>query len=80
MSDIEQKVFRRVIKQAINDLASDCALHRRSAEDYLRSDRFAVDCETAGYPKGLRDTLDEMLLLTKLEQKVIRKQLFEMLK
>jgi hypothetical protein len=77
MSDVYKTVYSKVIFQAIRDLVGSEPQERKDAIKYLQSPAFLVHCQTAGYPVGLQDALDEMLLLSATEQKVVAKMVME---
>jgi hypothetical protein len=77
MSDVYRTVYSKVIFQAIRDLVGSEPQERKDAIKYLQSPAFLVHCQTAGYPVGLQDALDEMLLLSATEQKVVAKMVME---
>ena len=60
-----------MIQQAIKDLVCNHINDREAATKYLNSKVFISHCDIAGYPAGLRDTLNEMLLLSRPQQKVV---------
>jgi len=70
-------VYAKVIGQAIKDLISDQPQLKVDAVKYLQSPSFLKHCNIAGYPLGLQDALDEMLLLSKTEQVVVARMLME---
>jgi len=47
---------------------------------YLQSPAFLNHCEIAGYPAGLQDALDEMLMLSWPEQQVVAQMVMDELK
>tara|TARA_Y100000385_G_C12887164_1_gene548334 strand:+ start:484 stop:678 length:195 start_codon:yes stop_codon:yes gene_type:complete len=53
------------------------AQEKDDAIKYLQSPAFLAHCDVAGFPCGLQDALDEMLLLSKTEQKVVAKMVME---
>ena len=71
MSEIYKTVYTKVIQQAIKDLVCNHINDREAATKYLNSKVFISHCDIAGYPVGLRDTLNEMLLLSRPQQKVV---------
>lgn len=71
MSDTYNLLYTKVIKQAIKDLVCGRDTDRKAASKYLNSNAFISHCGIAGYPAGLRDTLNEMLLLSRPQQKVV---------
>ena len=71
MSEIYRTVYTKVIKQAIKDLVCNHSADREAAAKYLNSKVFISHCDIAGYPAGLRDTLSEMLLLSRPQQRVV---------
>lgn len=77
MSAIYKTVYAKVINQAIKDLISDQPQHKADAVKYLQSPAFLKHCNFVGYPFGLQDALDEMLLLSKPEQVVVARMLME---
>lgn len=68
VSDTYKFVFGSVIKRAIKDVVGCSAQDRADAIRYIQSDLFLQHCEVAGYPKGLQDTLDEMVQMSQAEQ------------
>lgn len=77
MSDIYKTVMSRVIHQAIKDLVYAGPQEKQDAIQYLHSDAFLEHCDIAKFPRGLQDALDEMLLLSKAEQKIVAKMVVE---
>ena len=77
MSDTYRIIYSKVINQAIKDLVCNYADDRDAAAKYLKSPAFTSHCHTAGYPSGLRDALDEMLLLSLPEQKVVAQMVMD---
>ena len=77
MSDIYKTVMNKVIHQAIKDLIYAGAQEKVDAVKYIQSDLFLEHCDIASFPRGLQDTLDEMLLMSKAEQKVVAKMVME---
>ena len=47
---------------------------------YLQSPAFLNHCDIAGYPAGLQDALDEMLMLSWPEQQVVAQMVMDELK
>lgn len=68
VSDTYKLVFGSVIKRAIKDVVGVSPQDRADAIRYIHSDLFRQHCEIAGYPKGLQDTLDEMVQMSQAEQ------------
>jgi len=77
VSGIYKTVYAKVISQAIKDLISDQSQIKADAIKYLQSPAFLKHCNIAGYPFGLQDALDEMLLLSKIEQRAVVRMLVE---
>lgn len=77
MSDIYKTVYSKVIFQAIRDLVGAGPQEKEDAVKYLQSPAFLSHCCIAGFPDGLQDALDEMLLLSRTEQKVVAKMVME---
>lgn len=77
MSDIYKTVMNKVIHQAIKDLIDAGPQEKIDAIKYIQSDVFLEHCDVAQFPRGLQDTLDEMLLMSKWEQKVVAKMVME---
>jgi len=77
VSGIYKTVYSKVIFQAIRDLVGTAPLEKEDAVKYLQSPAFLAHCGIAGFPDGLQDALDEMLLLSKTEQKVVGKMIME---
>tara|TARA_R100001198_G_C5109233_1_gene137608 strand:+ start:120 stop:371 length:252 start_codon:yes stop_codon:yes gene_type:complete len=77
VSNIYKTVYIKVIFQAIRDLVGARAQEKDDAIKYLQSPAFLAHCDVAGFPCGLQDALDEMLLLSKTEQKVVAKMVME---
>ena len=77
MSDIYKTVYRNVIFQAIRDLAGTSPVEKDAAIKYLHSNAFVQHCAEVGFPAGLQDALDEMLLMSRSEQKVVSKMLMD---
>ena len=79
MSDTYKIVYGKVIGQAIKDLVCNYQPDREAAVKYLKSEAFNDHCQIAGYPDGLRDALDEMLSLSRPQQKVVAQLVMEKL-
>jgi len=77
VSEVYRLVYSKVIQQAIKDLVCNQPQDRKAARKYLKSPVFLKHCRTAGYPSGLQDALDEMLLLSRTEQKVVAAMVME---
>ncbi len=77
MLDTYKIVYSKVILQAIKDLISNHQPDRDAAVKYLKSKAFPQHCDKAGLPDGLQNALDEMLLLSKMEQKVVAQLVME---
>tara|TARA_R100001129_G_scaffold153679_1_gene116268 strand:+ start:1186 stop:1437 length:252 start_codon:yes stop_codon:yes gene_type:complete len=77
VSETYRLVYSKVINQAIKDLVCNYAEDRDSAVKYLKSPVFTSHCHTAGYPSGLQDALDEMLLLSLPEQRVVAQMVMD---
>jgi hypothetical protein len=77
MSGIYKTVYSKVIFQAIRDLVGSQPQEKEDAVKYLQSPAFLSHCEIAGFPSGLQDALDEMLLLSRTEQKVVARMVME---
>ena len=77
MSSIYKTVYSKVIFQAIRDLVGSQPQEKQDAVKYLQSPAFLAHCDIAGFPSGLQDALDEMLLLSRTEQKVVARMVME---
>ena len=77
MSSIYKTVYSKVIFQAIRDLVGSQPQEKQDAVKYLQSPAFLAHCDMAGFPSGLQDALDEMLLLSRTEQKVVARMVME---
>jgi hypothetical protein len=77
VSDTYRIIYSKVINQAIKDLVCNYADDRDAASKYLKSPVFLSHCHIAGYPSGLQDALDEMLLLSLPEQKVVAQMVMD---
>ncbi len=71
MSDTYKIIYSKVIIQAIKDMVCSHQNDREAAIKYLKSNAFLRHCEMAGFPAGLQDALDEMLLLSRAQQTVV---------
>ena len=80
MSDTYKMVYGKVIFQAIRDLIGNQPQERADAIKYLQSPAFLSHCEIAGYPAGLQDALDEMLMLSWPEQQVVARMVMDELR
>ena len=80
MSDTYKLVYGKVIFQAIRDLIGAQSQEKADAIKYLQSPAYIYHCEIAGYPAGLQDALDEMLLLSRPEQQVVARMVMDELK
>ena len=72
-------IARQVIRQAITDLCGDDPFERESASEYVFSKTFRLDCTDAGYPEVLFDTLKELMILSGIERKFLRRKILGML-
>jgi|TARA_R100001480_G_scaffold142781_1_gene140385 hypothetical protein len=79
VSDTYKIVYGKVIGQAIKDLVCNHQHDREAAVKYLKSEAFIDHCQMAGYPDELRDALDEMLSLSRPQQKVVAQLVMEKL-
>jgi len=77
VSDTYKIVYSKVIIQAIKDLVCNQQADRDAAVKYLKSPVFLKHCRMAGFPSGLQDALDEMLLLSRAQQKVVAQLVME---
>lgn len=77
MSNTYKIVYSKVIFQAIKDLVCNHQDDREAAIKYLKSPAFINHCYIAGFPVGLQDALDEMLLLSRTQQKVVARMVME---
>ncbi len=77
MSDTYKIVYSKVILQAIKDLVCSQHSDREAAIKYLKSPAFLQHCRMAGFPAGLQDALDEMLLLSRTQQKIVAQLVME---
>lgn len=77
MSNTYKIVYSKVIFQAIKDLVCNHHDDREAAIKYLKSPAFLNHCYIAGFPVGLQDALDEMLLLSRTQQKVVARMVME---
>ena len=80
MSDTYKLVYGKVIFQAIRDLIGAQSQEKADAIKYLQSPAFIHHCEIAGYPAGLQDALDEMLMLSWPEQQVVARMVMDELR
>lgn len=71
MSDTYKIIYSKVIFQAIRDLVCNQQDDRGAAVKYLKSNAFLRHCQIVGFPAGLQDALDEMLLLSRAQQRVV---------
>jgi len=74
------KLPRAVIRSAVKDLGSSDVTAYKSALKYLNSAIFSVDCENAGYPTELRDSLKEMVLLSQTQRIFLSQNVLRILK
>ena len=77
MSEIYKLVYTKVIGQAIKDLVCNHDSDRKAAVKYLKSNAFMNHCDMAGYPAELRDTLNEMLFLSRPQQRLVAELVME---
>jgi hypothetical protein len=70
---------RRIIRRAIQDLASSNPNLLRHAEAYIISAHFMHHCEEAEYPYGLLDTLNAMVRRSKVERVFLSKEVIRVL-
>jgi len=76
-SDTYKIVYSKVIFRAIKDMVSGRAENRQDAIKYLKSEAFLQHCRVAGFPCELQDALDEMLLLSNTQQKLVAEMFLE---
>jgi hypothetical protein len=79
MESKECLLSRAVIRRAIKDLAGSDLVDYKSAAAYVDGAIFSVDCENAGYPLGLRDSLKEMVLLSEAERIFCHREITKLL-
>jgi hypothetical protein len=79
VSDIYKVVYVKVIERCIKDLVGKSPQQRGDAIEYLHSNNFVKHCLLAGYPEGLRETLDEMIQMSRFEQQYVANQVLEKL-
>ena len=77
MSDTYKIVYSKVINRAIRDLVGGQHQERDYALKYMKSQAFLDHCRIAGYPEELQDALDEMVLLSSVEQKIVAELVME---
>ena len=77
MSKIYKTLYKKVIGQAIKDLVCNHDVDRKVAVKYLKSNAFMNHCNMAGYPAELRETLNEMLLLSRPQQRLVAELVME---
>jgi hypothetical protein len=70
---------RAVIRRAIKDLAGDVVADYMSAATYVNGATFSVDCENAGYPAELLDSLKAMVLLSRAERLFCQREITTLL-
>jgi hypothetical protein len=68
MQTYECALSRAVIRRAIKDIAGDVVADYMSAATYVNGAIFSVDCENAGYPVELLESLKGMVLLSRAER------------
>lgn len=76
-SDTYRIVYSKVIFRAIKDLVSGQSDNRQNAIKYLKSEAFLQHCRVAGFPCELQNALDEMLLLSNTQQKLVAEMFLE---
>ena len=67
----EKALARAVIRTTIRDLSSISQRLQRDALEYLHSRCFIGDCDSAGYPPALLDTLLESVGKSRAERKAL---------
>jgi hypothetical protein len=77
VSDTYKIVYSKVINRAIRDLVGSQHQERDDALKYMKSQAFIEHCRIAGYPEALQDALDEMVLLSSVEQKIVAELVME---
>jgi|TARA_R100000482_G_scaffold107873_1_gene50217 hypothetical protein len=77
VSDTYKIVYSKVIFQAIKDLVGSQQSDREAAIKYLKSPVFPKHCRVAGFPAELQDALDEMLLLSRTQQRIVAQLVME---
>jgi hypothetical protein len=75
----ERAIARKIIHQVINDFDEHNESHFLSAKQYVYSETFSEHLESSGYPIILRDTLKEMLLLSKPERQILCQEILTIL-
>jgi len=66
----DTRLCQGVIRQAVKDLVKGDLTDYKSAVNYVRSAIFSVDCEKAGYPEVLRDSIKQMVLISKAQRRI----------
>lgn len=67
----EHAIARKIIQQVIKDLGKGSEGDFLSAEKYVNSTTFIIHLGSSGYPLELRDTLKELVLLSKAERRFV---------
>lgn len=75
----ENGLYRGIVRQTIRDLASNDLTLYKSAVDYIGSATFSSDCEKAGYPPELRDSLKEMVLRSQAQRTILCREIIQIL-
>lgn len=70
-----RRLLRGVIRQALRDLING----DQSASRYLTGKTFQGDCEIAGYPQELCSTMEDVVLLSKVERESACAEILKML-
>ena len=71
---------RNIIRQKIKDLISDEYELIVDAHDYIDGDLFLLHMRCAEYPDELRDTLSDLVLRSKAAQKILGREILDLLK
>lgn len=77
MISVERNIAKAVIKNVIKDLGTGDYIDNMSAKRYIRSPAFTRDLAAAGYPDELRDSLKNLVLLSKAQREISAREIIK---
>ena len=78
MKQHRQLIARKTIRLAVQDLSRNTGSFD-SAKRYIQRDRFIKDCEIAGYPAALLDTLGDMVARSSVQRTSLGREILRVL-
>ena len=77
---MKEKLAQAIVKRTIRDLSSDDMSLFREASATINDAEFGSLCRKAGYPDALLDTLECVVARSRVERKILTRQLIEILR